>query len=441
MTRAIGETAPNCVFVLDTDRMPQTPVHSAVARQMLRAKTAAVFTCHPSTIILKTAVPALLAAHTHRLKIDPGSKTTGLALLDGATVVWAAELTHRGQRIRDALLSRRAMRRNRRQRNTRYRQPRFDNRTRPDGWLPPSLTSRVAHVMTWVERLARLCRITSLSQELVRFDMQRMQHAESAGVEYQHGELAGYEVREYLLEKWHRTCAYCHKTGVPLQVEHVIPKARGGSDRVSNLTLACGPCNQQKSTQTAAEFGFPAVQAQGKLPLKDAAAVNTTRWALYRALQTTGLPVETGTGGRTKYNRSRLGIAKSHWGDAACVGASTPDTLCVRGIQRLGIRAMGHGTRQMCRTDAHGFPKSHRARQKRYFGMQTGDIVQAVVPKGKYAGTWTSRVVVKASGWFDLVIYGKKASVHQKHCTRLWAADGYTYTLPAVAGTAMSSPR
>ena len=100
---------------------------------------------------------------------------------------------------------------------------------------------------------------------------------------------------------------------------------------------------------------------------------------------------------------------------------------------------MGHGTRQMCRTDAHGFPKRHRARQKRYFGMQTGDLVKASVPQGKYVGTWISRVVVKASGWFDVVIHGKKASVHQKYCTRLWSADGYTYTLPAGAGTAVSS--
>ena len=76
-----------------------------------------------------------------------------------------------------------------------------------------------------------------------------------------------------------------------------------------------------------------------------------------------------------------------------------------------------------------------------YFGMQTGDLVKAVVPSGKYQGAWISRVVVKASGWFDLTIRGKKASVHQKHCTRLWAADGYTYTLPAVAGTAVASPR
>lgn len=421
---------PNGVFVLDPDRIPQMPVHPAVARTMLSAKTAAVFKRFPFTIILKTAASVPLVAHTHRLKIDPGSKTTGLALLDGDKVVWAAELTHRGQRIKDALLSRRGIRRSRRQRKTRYRPPRFDNRTRPAGWLPPSLQSRVDNVMTWVERLARLCKITALSQELVRFDMQRMQNAEVSGVEYQQGELAGYEAREYLLEKWHRTCAYCKGTGIPLQVEHIIAKARGGSDRLSNLTLACAPCNLKKGTKTAAEFGFPEVQAQAKLPLKDAAAVNATRWALYRALQTTGLRVETGTGGRTKYNRTRLNIPKSHWGDAACVGASTPAALHVAGIQPLSIKAMGHGTRQMCRTDAHGFPKTHRTRQKRYWGLQTGDLVKASVPKGKYAGTWVSRVVVKASGWFDLVIHGKKASVHQKYCTRLWAADGYTYTLP-----------
>lgn len=103
-----------------------------------------------------------------------------------------------------------------------------------------------ACVTTWVARLRRLCPITALSQELVKFDTQAMQHPEIAGMEYQQGELAGYEIREYLLEKWQRRCAYCQASKVPLQVEHILPKARGGSNRVSNLTLACEPCNQAK---------------------------------------------------------------------------------------------------------------------------------------------------------------------------------------------------
>src|SRR5712691_9027905 len=72
--------------------------------------------------------------------------------------------------------------------------------------------------------------------------------------------LFGYQVREYLLTKWQRACAYCGAKEIALQVEHIVPKARGGSDRVDNLTLACEPCNQRKGNKTAAEFGFPQIQ-------------------------------------------------------------------------------------------------------------------------------------------------------------------------------------
>ena len=173
---------------------------------------------------------------------------------------------------------------------------------------------------------------------MVKFDTQAIQNPEISGIEYQQGMLAGYELREYLLEKWQRRCAYCKKTNVPLQIEHLTPRARGGSDRVSNLTLACGPCNQKKGTQTAAEFGFPDLQAQAKVPLKDAAAVNSTRWTLYERLKATGLPVETGTGGGTKWNRTERHLPNAHWLDAACVGASTPQVLHVAGVLPLGIR-------------------------------------------------------------------------------------------------------
>ena len=72
--------------------------------------------------------------------------------------------------------------------------------------------------------------------------------------EYQQGELAGYEVREYLLEKWGRKCAYCGKQNIPLEIEHIVPKSEGGSDRVSNLTLACNTCNVRKGNRLVREF-------------------------------------------------------------------------------------------------------------------------------------------------------------------------------------------
>jgi hypothetical protein len=267
---------------------------------------------------------------------------------------------------------------------------------------------------------------------LVKFDTQLLQDAEISGVAYQQGELQGYEVREYLLEKWGRRCAYCHATGVPLQIEHLIPRSRSGSDRVSSLTLACERCNQNKGSQTAAEFGFPQLMAQAKQPLKDAAAVNSVRHKLWRALQTTGLPVEVGTGGRTKWNRTRLGLAKSHWADTACVGKSTPDELDASVGAVLVITAKGHGSRQLCRTDKYGFPSRHVPRQKRHFGFRSGDLVKAVVPIGKYAGRHVGRVTIRSRPSFRL----NGIDIHPKYLRRIGHADGYAYRTRTPEGTA-----
>jgi 5-methylcytosine-specific restriction endonuclease McrA len=411
------------VFVLDRTKQPLDPCHAARARELLRNGRAAVFRRYPFTIILKGRQGGHVSSQ--RLKLDPGSKATGIAIVQERTtrVVFAAELTHRGQAIRHALLSRCAIRHSRRQRKTRYRAARFLNRARPKGWLAPSLAHRVQTTLTWVQRLQRYTPITAISMELVRFDTQLMQNAEISGVTYQQGELAGYEVREYLLEKWGRMCAYCGAKDVPLQIEHLIPKARAGSDRMSNLTLACEPCNQRKGTQTAAEFGFPQLMARAKASLQDAGVMNTVRWALWQGLLAFGLPLETGSGGRTKFNRSRLRMAKSHWADAACVGASTPEHMDARVGNVLLIAAKGHGTRQMCRTDKYGFPSRHVPRQKRWFGFRTGDLVKAVVPGGKYAGTHIGRVMIRSRPSFRL----NGIDVHPRTLTLIQRVDGYAY--------------
>ncbi len=419
------------VFVLDTKKRPLSPCHPARARQLLKNGKAAVYRRYPFIIILKRKVTDI-DNQPLRLKIDPGSKTTGLAILNDKTgeIVWAAELQHRGQQIKKSLEKRRAIRRSRRNRKTRYRKPRFNNRTRPQGWLPPSLMSRVYNIQTWVARLRKYCPITAISMELVRFDTQKMQNPEISGVEYQQGTLFGYEVREYLLEKFRRKCVYCGKENIPdLQVEHIIPKSRpAGSDRISNLTIACKKCNNKKGNQTAEEFGHPKVQAQAKKPLKDAAAINATRWEIYPRLQTTGLSVEVGTGGCTKYNRIKRKLPKTHWLDAVCVGKSTPKTIKVEGIQPLEIAATGRGSRQMCRVDKYGFPRTKAKQFKRVHGFQSGDMVKAVVPTGKKAGVYIGRVAVRTSGSFNLKTdSGTIQGISYRHCHLLQRADGYNY--------------
>ena len=155
------------VFVLDTHRKPLSPCHPARARELLRKGKAAVFRRVPFTIILKY-VPEGEPTPV-RVKLDPGSRTTGFALTmrrhpkglaslevtrrGKDEVVWAAELEHKGLEVKTKLEKRRAVRRSRRNRKTRYRPARFLNRRRKEGWLPPSIESRVGNVVSWVNRL------------------------------------------------------------------------------------------------------------------------------------------------------------------------------------------------------------------------------------------------------------------------------------------------
>ena len=423
------------VFVLDTNRKPLDPCHPARARELLDKGRAAVFHRFPFTIILQDRTVEASVVHGHQVKIDPGSKVTGMAVVavlpGGSTVVCAAEIEHRGQQVQLSLTSRAAKRRSRRHRRTRYRPPRFHNRTRPNGWLPPSLQSRIANTITWVGRFQRACPVQALSQELVKFDLQQRENPEISGLEYQQGTLAGYEIREYLLEKCEHRCAYCGRTGVPLQIDHIDPKSRGGSDRISNLTMACDDCNAAKSNRDVREFladqpdVLEQVLVRAQAPLRDAAAVNATRWELFRRLAAIGLPVEGGSGGRTKCNRIRLGLPKAHWLDAACVGASTPEDLTVAQVRPLWIKACGHGRRNRCWTDRQGFPVRHGPRRKSDRGFQTGDIVEAVIPSGKYPGRHSGRVTIRFGQNFQL----GRVSVHPRHLRKLHRADGYSYSL------------
>jgi 5-methylcytosine-specific restriction endonuclease McrA len=412
--------------VLDANKQILAPAKPSVVKRLLETGRAAVYRRFPFTIILKREVKDLQLPDL-RLKIDPGSKTTGVAIVNQQTgnVEFAAEIEHHGEAIKASLESRKSLRRGRRNRKTRYRKPRFLNRKRVEGWLPPSLLSRVENVYTWVKRLARFYPIGGISLELVKFDTQKMLNPEIMGVEYQQGELAGYEVREYLLEKFNRTCAYCQIRNVPLQIEHITPKSKGGSNRVSNLTIACEKCNQKKGSQTASQFGFANVQAQAKKPLQDAAAVNATRFALLNGLKFLGFAVETGSGALTRFNRAQRGLPKSHWLDAACVGESTPEQVNAGSEKPLLIKAMGHGNRQMCRTDKYGFPIAHKGRERTFLGFRTGDLVKAIIPRGKYAGTYQGRVTIRQRASFIL----KGIDVHPKYLTLVQRADGYVYSL------------
>ena len=397
------------------------------------------------------------AVQAVKVKIDPGSRESGIAVVadfpkQGKTVIWAAELTHRGLAIVASLLSRASLRRGRRNRNTRYRPARFDNRTKPQGWLPPSLRSRIDNILAWVRKLSRLLPVSSLGLEDVRFDTQLLENPNIGGLEYQQGELAGFELREYLLLRHQHTCVYCHglSNDSILEVDHFTPRFKGGSDRVANLVLACHSCNQAKGNILPQEWVVKLSSSKSRLnetrvkqitrllsgyrpSLRDAAAVNSTRKAIKAELAKFNLPLATGSGGLTKFNRTRQSYPKKHWIDAACVGVDGAVVALNPSMKVLNIRATGRGSRQMCQVNKFGFPRTKAKRVKRVEGFQSGDLVRLTQTSGKYQGVYTGKVSIREDKRFDIqtVVGDKKISITAPH-TRfelLQKSDGYAYSL------------
>ncbi|MFI9766997.1 RNA-guided endonuclease IscB [Streptomyces sp. NPDC052415] len=440
------------VFVLSRHGQPLMPCHPARARELLAKGRAVVARQTPFTIRIKDRTRAESAVPGLHLRIDPGSKGTGLALTDekketddhGATVtvrrgLISVELRHRGDQIRAALHQRAGYRRRRRSANCRYRAPRSDNRTHPAGWLPPSLRHRVDTTFSLADRLCRYAPVVEIHVERTAFDT----HALSAGrtlegAEYEHGTLAGTNARAYLRAKWNNACAYCEATGVPLNVEHLTPRSRGGSHRITNLVLACVPCNQAKGTKPVKTFlahrpgRLAKVLQQVRAPLEDAAAMNATHWRLNAALTTLGRPLYAWPGGLTKANRDAAGLGKTHTLDALAVGPldhANGDRIVRFPDQVLVAKATGRGLYARTTPDGYGFPRLLRPRTKQHFGYVTGDLVRAVVPSGKWAGTWTGRISVRARGQHSLATAAGRINVSHRNLRLLQRGDGYGYSV------------
>ena len=424
------------VAVLGRDGRPIMPCTGKRARLLLERKRARVVRIEPFTIQLKDRSQENCEFQDMAVKIDPGSKFTGICVariksVGKIAVMRLIELQHRGDVIKRKLIIRAMFRRARRQRNTRYRQARFLNRKKPEGWLPPSLMHRVITTVNWVKRLIRRYPITELAIERVKFDMQKMQDPSIYGQKYQRGDLFEREVMEYLLERDHHQCVYCDTKIAMFEKDHVLARSRGGSNRISNLVLACHPCNQAKGAMLVSDFlkddqdRLIKILARTRKPLKDAAAVNVTRNQLFIEMIKLGLPVEVGTGAQTKWNRSRLSIPKTHALDAACVAELIEIDHWKR--PTLMVKCRGRGTYARTRTDKYGFPRLHASRSKTAFGFQTGDLVRVMRPKDKTPRV--GRITIRQSGSFTIDFGAMLKTAMWKHCIKLQSADGYSYFL------------
>ncbi len=370
------------VFVVSQHGTPLMPTTPRRARRWLKAKRARMLSRDPFTIQLRFETTHYTQPVT--VGVDTGSQTMGVAATTGGEVAYQAEV-HLRNDIHNKLIQRRKSRRNRRSRKTRYREVRFANRRRKAGWLAPSLRSKVEATIKAVRFVATILPVQHIKVEVASFDTHKMQNPEIAGLQYQQGELQGYQVREYLLHKWQRQCVYCHKSGMPLQVEHLTPKARGGSDRVSNLALACEPCNRRKGNQTAAEFGYPEIQAQARVPLRDAAHVSSVKTALVSALREQfGVErIVITYGYETKYQRIQvLDLPKSHTNDAVAIACGMGEVVKPRSPV-YQMRCIARGNYQLF----NGKRGEHRAwTPKKLHGWKLYELVEAKGVRGYIGG-------------------------------------------------------
>ena len=316
-----------------------------------------------------------------------------------------------------------------------------------NGWIAPSLMSRVFNLETWTRRLCKVYPITELAIESVKFDMQLLENPDVHGIQYQQGTLHGREIREYLLELTGRKCAYCGNNRTRLQVEHITPKAQGGSDRPDNLTMACHACNEKKGKlygkeleeKLGADFAkkVKAAAKKSKKGLSDAAAINTIRWKLLETLKATGLPVISGTGGKTAYHRNLARLPKTHYYDAAAVAVvpKRPKNLNVAVIE-----SVGYGRRDLRKFSVKkpGFNYGDLKRSAGD-GFQKFDHVEITKTKGKWKGiincfdrTPKNKPRRLRVGYFAPEVADPRKSGNSTELRLLQKRDGYSYaTIPA----------
>jgi 5-methylcytosine-specific restriction endonuclease McrA len=385
------------------------PTTQRTGKKLLRDGKAKVVARCPFTIQLTYATGELkqeirLGVDTGHTEIGFSAKTEKLEVISG-TLVLRTDVSKN-------IAERRRYRRGRRTKLW-YRKPRFLNRKKEEGWLAPSIQHRLESHIRLVKKVKTLLPITVTRVEVANFDAHKMLNPEITGVEYQQGELQGYEVREYLLEKWERKCAYCGRTHLPLEVEHIIPTSRGGTDSVSNLTLSCEECNRNKNTMTAEEFGYPDIQTQAKQSLKETAAINNIRWKIVETLE-----AEHTYGYITKYDRKKLGLEKSHVNDAFVIAGGTTQERC-RPYTVVQVR---RGNRAL-QVNRKGFKPSIRRHR---YQLQPYDLVsyqgKIYNVKGVFSyGTWVrlsdsqGKIVNTNIKKVHLVKYGKGLLFALKH--------------------------
>jgi len=387
--------------------MPTTP---ARARRKLDHGKAEVVQREPFTIRLNYEVDGEKNTEEVRVGLDTGSKKAGVsAVRKDGEVLYQSRVELRTD-IRSKMDRRRRYRRTRRSRRTRYRELRFDNRRREEGWLPPSLKSKAESMVKAVKKLSEILPIDSVNVEVAPFDMQKVKNPDIEGEEYQNGELKGHtSVRQYVLYRDKHQCINCKKDDVPLQTHHIQPRSEGGTDKPSNMISLCVECHE-KVHSGEIELSERSLKYWTKKEYRFMSHVNSMKDRIVDELKKLFDDVKVTFGNITKAVRKRLRLDKSDVNDSIAIASQD---FIDDGI----VSKLGHTFIQRClpkgRYRLHKGERSEvsiSADDSDYFGFNRWDKVE--LPNGT-VGFVKGR---RKSGYFDISDIHGNSYVHSiKH--------------------------
>ena len=305
------------VYVLNINGEPLMPTKKhGMVRHFLKDGLAKVVQRTPFTIQL------LYESDNYtqpvNLGIDAGTKHVGLSATTENEVLFEAETQLRTD-IQGLISTRREARRARRNRKTRYRQPRFDNRKKPEGWLPPSIQNKVDAHVKLVDMVCKILPISKITVEVAQFDIQKLKNPDIEGEQYQQGEqLNFWNVREYIFYRDNHTCQYCKgksKDNI-LNVHHIRSRKTQG-DRPGNLITLCKTCHDKLHKENLENYFQPKDKG-----FKDESQATILRWFIYNRIKEKHSNVSLTFGYITKSTRIENGLPKSHAVDARCISGN-----------------------------------------------------------------------------------------------------------------------
>lgn len=314
------------VYVLSKTGQPLMPTENhAKVRVLLKQQKAKIVHRCPFTIQL--LYDSTDYTQPVFLGIDAGSRHIGVSATTETKVLYEADVTLRND-IVDLLSTRREARRTRRSRKTRYRKPRFNNRTRKDGWLAPSVQQKVDTHLTVVRKVTEILPVSNITVETASFDIQKIKNPDISGTGYQQGEqLDFWNVREYVLFRDGHTCQCCKgKSKDPVLNVHHIESRKTGGNAPNNLITLCETCHKGYHNGTVS---LPKNIRRG-MKFNDAAFMGIMRWTFFNRVKETyeplGIMVNMTYGYITKNTRIEHNLPKDHFIDARCISGH-PDAV------------------------------------------------------------------------------------------------------------------